>query len=92
MVFPILADVAIPLTDFKRDPMAVVRKGHGETVIVLNRNEPAFYVVLPARYQAMLELIEDLRLVELVYARQGGPTVAVDIEDLIVRKIDKKPL
>ena len=42
----------------------------------------------PARYQAMLELFEDLRLAELVRARQGEPTVAVDIDKLIAQAAD----
>ncbi|WP_271410756.1 type II toxin-antitoxin system Phd/YefM family antitoxin [Pseudomonas sp. Q1-7] len=45
----------------------------------------ALHVVPPARYQGMLELIEVLRLAELVRARQGEPTVAVDIDELIAQ-------
>lgn len=85
MAFPILADVAVSLTDFQRDPMGAIREGQGETVVILNRNEPAFYAVPPACYQAMLELVEDVRLAELVRARQGEPTVAVDIDELIAQ-------
>ncbi|AOE87402.1 type II toxin-antitoxin system prevent-host-death family antitoxin [Pseudomonas sp. TCU-HL1] len=82
---PILADVAVSLTDFDRDPMATIRKGQGEAVVILNLNEPVFYVVPPARYLAMLEQIEDLRLAELVHARQGEPTVVVEIEELLAQ-------
>ena len=88
MTFQILADIAASVTDLKRDPMGTIREGHGETVVILNRNEPAFYAVPPARYQAMLELIEDLRLAELVRSRQGEPTVAVDIDELIALATD----
>ncbi|WP_179059519.1 type II toxin-antitoxin system Phd/YefM family antitoxin [Pseudomonas taiwanensis] len=90
MPFQILADVAASVTDLKRDPMGTIREGHGETVVILNRNEPAFYAVPPARYQAMLELIDDLRLAELVRARQGEPTVAVDIDELIAQATDSR--
>lgn len=83
MTFPVLADVAASVTDLKRDPMGTIREGHGETVVILNRNEPAFYAVPPARYQAMLEMLDDLRLAETVRARQGGETVSVDVDDLI---------
>ncbi|MDH4555755.1 type II toxin-antitoxin system Phd/YefM family antitoxin [Pseudomonas sp. BN417] len=68
--------------------MGTIREGHGETVVILNRNEPAFYAVPPARYEAMLELIDDLRLAELVRVRQGEPTVAVDIDELIAQATD----
>ena len=83
MTFPVLADVAASVTELKRDPMGTIRAGGGETVVILNRNEPAFYAVPPARYEAMLELIDDLRLAETVRARRGEPTVRVDIDDLI---------
>lgn len=83
MTYAVLADVAASVTDLKRDPMGTIREGAGETVVILNRNEPAFYAVPPARYEAMLELIDDLRLAEIVRARRGEPTVRVEIDDLI---------
>ena len=83
MTYAVLADVAASVTDLKKDPMGTIREGGGETVVILNRNEPAFYAVPPARYEAMLELIDDLRLAETVRARRGEPTVRVDIDDLI---------
>ncbi|BAU76528.1 hypothetical protein [Metapseudomonas furukawaii] len=83
MAFPVLADLAISLTDFKRDPIGAVRKGQGETVLVLDDDQPAFYAVPPAQYLALLERIDDLQLSELVRHRQGEPVVAVDIDDLI---------
>lgn len=83
MTFAVLADIAASVTDLKRDPMGTIREGGGETVVILNRNEPAFYAVPPARYEAMLELIDDIQLAELVRARRGEPTVRVEIDDLI---------
>jgi antitoxin StbD len=83
MTYAVLADVAASVTDLKKDPMGTIREGGGETVVILNRNEPAFYAVPPARYEAMLELIDDLRLAEIVRSRRGEPTVRVEIDDLI---------
>lgn len=81
--FTVLADIAASVTNFKRDPMGTIRDGGGEVVVILNRNEPAFYAVPPAIYEAMLETIDDIRLVELVRERRGGPAIRVDIDDLI---------
>ncbi len=83
MTFAVLADVAASVTDLKRDPMGTIRDGGGEVVVILNRNEPAFYAVPPAVYEAMLEAIDDMRLAELVRERRGGPTIRVDVNDLI---------
>lgn len=85
MTYAVLADVAASVTELKKDPMGTIREGGGETVVILNRNEPAFYAVPPARYEAMLEMIDDLRLAEIVRARAGEPTVRVDIDDLIAQ-------
>ncbi|TBU96900.1 plasmid stability protein StbD, antitoxin of toxin-antitoxin stability system [Stutzerimonas kirkiae] len=65
--------------------MGTIREGQGETVVILNRNEPAFYAVPPARYQAMLDLIDDMRLADIVRARENDPVIAVDIDDLIAQ-------
>lgn len=83
MTFPVLADVAASVTDLKRDPMGTIREGHGEIVVILNRNETVFYAVPPARYQAMLGMLDDLRRAEIVRARQDGDTISADIDDLI---------
>lgn len=83
MTFSILADVAASVTDLKRDPMGTLREGGGKTVVILNRNEPAFYAVPPDLYEAMLEMIDDLSLAETVRARRGEPTVKVNIDEYL---------
>lgn len=85
--YAVLANVAASVTDLKKDPMGTLREGGGETVVILNRNEPAFYAVPPARYAAMLKLIDDSRLADIVRERRGGPTVRVDIDELIAEAI-----
>lgn len=43
--------------------------GGGDVVAILNRNEPAFYCVPADRYEAMLDLIDDLKLAKEVKAQ-----------------------
>src|SRR5699024_6014576 len=62
---PLLADVSASVTELKKDPMGIIRNGLGETVVILNRNEPAFYAVPPAQYELMMQLIDDMYLVDL---------------------------
>lgn len=85
MTYPVLANLAASITDLKKDPMGTIREARGETVVILNRNEPAFYAVPPERYEAMMELIDDLHLAELVRQRSGDPTIRVDIDELIAK-------
>ncbi|HCN45054.1 MAG TPA: plasmid stability protein StbD, antitoxin of toxin-antitoxin stability system [Pseudomonas sp.] len=82
--FAVLADVAASVTDLKKDPMGVLRAANGGAVVILDRNAPAFYAVPPERFEAMLEMIDDARLVELARQRQGEPSVQVSIDELTV--------
>lgn len=83
MTYTVLANVAASVTNLKKDPLGIIREGAGETVVIFNRNEPVFYAVPPARYEAMLELIDDLQLAEVVRERRGEPAVGVNIDELI---------
>ena len=62
--------------------MKVVASGNGMPVVVLNRNEPAFYCVPANAYEAMMEMVDDLELLKLVKKRQQEKSVRVSIDDL----------
>lgn len=65
--------------------MGSVRDAFGETVVVLNRNEPAFYAVSPAQYELMVQLIDDMFLANLVKQRQDEPIAMLNIDELILQ-------
>ena len=69
MPFTILTNTEASITDLKRDPMGTIRSAEGETIAILNRNEPAFYCVPPAVYAYLMELAEDAELGRLVDER-----------------------
>jgi antitoxin StbD len=50
--------------------------------VVLNRNEPAFYCVPAAAYEAMMELIDDMELLKIVQNRLSEESVAVSLDEL----------
>ena len=62
--------------------MGTMAAGNGGAVAILNRNEPAFYCIPAAEYEAMLELIEDAELNAIAEARANSPEVAVSLDDL----------
>lgn len=70
------------VTDLKKNPMGTVAAGEGQAVAILNRNEPAFYCVPAAEYQAMVELLEDMELNAIADARMNEVGVSVNIDDL----------
>ena len=82
MTHPILADRAASISQLKANPMKVVASGQGMPIAVLNRNAPAFYCVPAAAYAAMMELIDDAQLLQLVEQRQHEASVAVTLDEL----------
>ena len=62
--------------------MKVVASGEGLPIAVLNRNEPAFYCVPAAAYEALLDLIEDAELIKLIRKRQSEEAVTVALDEL----------
>ena len=62
--------------------MAVVEQADGFPVVVLNRNQPAFYCVPAEAYEQMIDKLEDIELTQIVEARKDQPEIEVDINDL----------
>lgn len=85
MPHPIFANVVASVTDLKKNPMGTVEAGAGGAVAILNRNSPAFYCVPADRYEALLDYIDDLKLVQEARERieANEPTVVVSIDELI---------
>lgn len=69
--------------------MTIVSSGNGMPIAVLNHNEPAFYCVPAAAYEALMELIDDAELLKLVKERANEPAVRVTLDELIWNS--KKP-
>lgn len=80
----ILSGLSVSMTEFKKNPNAALRESGGQAVAVLSHNKPAFYMVPPDRYEAMLDAIDDLHLVRVVKERlkQKDRAIAVTLDDL----------
>jgi antitoxin StbD len=74
------ADVTISMSEFKKNPSAVVREARNRPVAVLNHNKPAFYMVEPALFEAMLEELADRDLHRKVLSRIGERASAVEVD------------
>jgi len=82
MITPILADSTTSISELKKNPMAVVEGADGFPVAVLNRNQPAFYCVPAAAYEALMDKLEDVELAEIVASRQNDTEIEVNIDEL----------
>lgn len=80
----ILSDLSVSMTEFKKNPNEALRESGGQAVAVLSHNKPAFYMVPPDRYEAMLEEISDLQLVRVARERlkQKDRAIEVTLDDL----------
>lgn len=74
----IFADVTVSMSEFKKNPAAVLREADNRPVAVLNHNKAAFYMVEPALFQAMLDELADQELHRKVLARMGERAQAVE--------------
>jgi len=76
------ADLAVSISDLKKNPSAVLAAADGASVAVLNHNKVVAYLLPADVYEAIMEELDDFRLVEIVKERENEPTIRVDIDDL----------
>lgn len=58
--------VTASVSELKKNPMATVSAGNGYPVVILNRNQPAFYCIPADLYEQILEHIGGQTLDELI--------------------------
>jgi antitoxin StbD len=80
----IYADLSISMSEFKKNPAHVLRTAGERPVAILNHNRPAFYMLTPAIYEAIVEELIDSDLNELVRRRltQKDTAIEVDIDTI----------
>ena len=76
------AALSASITEFKRNPMAAMALADGESLVVLNHNQPAFYCVPPELYESILDALEDQELNALADQRAGLTPVKVALDEL----------
>ncbi|BAO81528.1 antitoxin of toxin-antitoxin stability system [Serpentinimonas raichei] len=80
----IYADHSISMSEFKRNPAQVLRTAGEKPVAVLNHNRPAFYMITPKLFEALVEELGERELVSLARQRLTliDSAVEVDLEQL----------
>ena len=76
----ILADVAVSMSEFKKNPAAVLRGAKNRPVAVLNHNRAAFYMVEPPLFEALMEELADKELHRKVLLRMADKSKAVEVD------------
>lgn len=75
----IFTDLTISMSDFKKNPAKVLREAGQKPVAVLNHNKPAFYMVDPQMFEALMEQLADNNLMPLLQARMAQRDQAVEV-------------
>ena len=80
----IYADFSVSMSEFKKNPAHVLRTAGEKPVAVLNHNRPAFYMVTPRLFEALIEEMVDRDLAALVRQRlpQKDTAIEVDIDEI----------
>jgi antitoxin StbD len=76
------ANIAVSVSDLKKNPSSIVSEARGATVAVLNHNRVMAYMVPPLTYETMLDRLDDLDLAELIKSRTDEVGAPVNIDDL----------
>ncbi len=87
----VLASLSISISELRKDPARVLREAGQRPVAVLDRNKPAFYLVEPQLFEALVELQEDMALAEIAAKRIATSERSVGVNlDGPVLSIDRR--
>lgn len=76
----IYADFSVSMSEFKKNPAQVLRTVGEKPVAVLNHNRPAFYMVSPRLFEALVEEMADRELVALARQRLARKDAAIEVD------------
>ena len=80
----VLANLSISISEFRKNPTRILREAGRQPIAVLNHNKPAFYLVEPSLFEAMVEHLEDIELAAMAARRvaKGERSVRVKLDEL----------
>ena len=78
----ILTNHIASISELKASPMGTLNSAGGETVAILNRNQPAFYAVPAEVYERLMEELENVEISRMVRERASQKSVKVTLDEL----------
>lgn len=73
---------AVSVSELKKNPTRIMSGSAGRPVAILNHNRIMAYMLEPEVYEAMLERLDDLDLIEIAKARASEKGIPVDLDAL----------
>lgn len=78
----LFANVAVSVTELKRNYASILKKADDGPVAVLNHNRPEAYLVPAAHFERLMDYLEDLEDARVVKERTEGPFIDITLDDL----------
>jgi antitoxin StbD len=76
------ADLALSVTDLKKNPAAAFEAAETQAVAVLNHNRVVGYIVSPVAWEGMLEALDDLHIIGRLEKSRNEPRTEVSADEL----------
>lgn len=78
------ANLSVSISELKKNPTATLKQACGKPVAILNHNTPMAYLIPADVYAAMMDILEDCELVEIVKERrkEKDKAISVSLDDL----------
>ena len=76
------AQIAVSLAELEANTTGVLNEAKDATIAVLSDNQVVAYRVPADAYEALLDRLDDLDLIEIVRSRSGETGIPVDLDDL----------
>jgi antitoxin StbD len=76
------AELAVSMSDLKRNPSAVVTAARDQAVAILNHNKVVGYMISPEVWEYAQELHDDVTAVEKLRKLKPGKPVRVTLDEL----------
>ena len=78
----IFAKSTISISDLRKNISSIIQDAGDCPLAVLNHNKPAAYILSAKAYEALMERLDDARLVDTAKKRLNGKRVKVKLDDL----------
>jgi len=76
----IYASTTVSMTDLRRNPSAILQDAGDSPVAVLNHNRPAFYMITPKLFEALVEELAERDLIQLTRQRLLKKDTAIEVD------------
>jgi len=76
------AEIAVSVSDLKKNPTAIINEAGASPIAVLNHNRVMAYMVPAETFEAMIERLDDIVLAEIIKQRSNEAPVPVALDDL----------